>query len=222
MSVSLRLMDRSGESSRLPRIHRGLLDDSASVSSLELIVRPPGALHQRNLKSAPCYLPGQSNHATTLCKPGSSPTVRIGKPRTICTNSSMCILSDAPTNRILHSSDPWIRSPLQPFDDKSPSTDFFILDDLIDNRSEGSVPNADHNRRIRLGKVVCGIPQISQNENEAALIRYSDEFGRIPVLRRAREPTQRNTERTIRFLVVYIKFTVAGSRPMLRLTRKST
>ncbi len=30
-----------------------------------------------------------------------------------------------------------IRSPLQPFDDKSPPADFLVLDDLIDDRSEG-------------------------------------------------------------------------------------
>jgi len=38
-----------------------------------------------NLKSHLVIFQDQSNHATTLCQPGVSPTVRIGKPRTICT-----------------------------------------------------------------------------------------------------------------------------------------
>jgi len=86
MSVSLRLMDRFWKSSRLPRIHRGLLDDSRQVSSL-------GADRQARLvrcinvnpQIALVIFQDQSITPPRSANPGVSPTVRIGKPRTICT-----------------------------------------------------------------------------------------------------------------------------------------
>src|SRR6267143_589958 len=92
----------------------------------------------------------------------------------------------------------WCAAPFQPFDDKSPRPDFFILDDLIDNRSEGiRSQNAYHNWRIRLSKSGRRpFHKFRKIENEAGLNQIFRGIGRVPGLCKGLgSPTQRNTER---------------------------
>jgi len=136
-----------------------------------VISGPPGALAS-TLTQSHCYLPGPIESRHPLRKAGSFRDRQDGK-LVHCTNSiDVYSFLTHQTNRDLAllqilGSDPHFRSLTT-----NPRPPIFLLDDLIDNRSEGNrAPKmTDHNRRMGWAKKSSGGPfhKFRKIENEAA------------------------------------------------------